>query len=189
MAGVNIQISEQGLKRANQILHSLQADTSKVTARVVNRVMDGMRTDAVSETSQKYYVKAKDVRSSITFRKATAGNLMGEMISRCKRHNLADYQLTPKSPSKGKKTVIQGAVKKAGGLKTLKSAFLVRRGGRYFPYYRTGKGRWKISSFISPSMPQIIKNEETVKVMQEKAEERFEKRLSHEIMRLVGATA
>ena len=92
MAGVNIQISEQGLKRANQILHSLQADTSKVTARVVNRVMDGMRTDAVSETSQKYYVKAKDVRSSITFRKATAGNLMGEMISRGKRHNLADYQ-------------------------------------------------------------------------------------------------
>ncbi|MBQ4468866.1 MAG: hypothetical protein II917_01830, partial [Synergistaceae bacterium] len=115
MAGVNIQISEQGLKRANQILHSLQADTSKVTARVVNRVMDGMRTDAVSETSQKYYVTAGQVRKSLTFKKANAGSLTGEMISRSKRHLLGDYKISPTSPSKGKNTIIKAAVKKEGG--------------------------------------------------------------------------
>ena len=199
MAGVNIQISSEGLEKAGQILSKISGDTSKVTARVINRVMDGMKTDATRETAQKYYVSASQVRQSLTFKKANAGSLMGEMISKGKRHNLADYKLSPTSPKSGKNTVIKGAVEKAVGLKTLakgerKIAFLVKRaGGKYFLFYRIGYNpaarQWgSIRAYISPSMPQIIKNEETVKVVQEKAEERFSKRLNHEILRLFGAT-
>ena len=188
---IDIKISDNALERANRALRQILSQSPQAVSRAVNRTMDGLRTDAVRETSKKYFVKAKDVRSSITFRKATAGNLMGVMMSKGKRHSLADYQLTPSSPKPGSKTQLKGAVKREGGLKSLGPAFLVKRaGGRYFPFYRVGSGsgnRYKgIQSLISPSMPQIIKNEETVEAMERGAEERFAKRLDHEIKQLLG---
>ena len=185
---INLQISNNGLERANSALRKILAETPRAVARAVNRTMDGMRTDAVSETHKKYFVSAKDVRGSISFRKASAGNLMGTMVSKGKRYSLADYQLTPSSPRIGRKTPLKGAVKREGGLKSLGPAFLVKRaGGRYFPFFRTGKGKYDMHLLISPSMPQIIKNEETVNVMERGAEERFAKRLDHEVMRLLEA--
>lgn len=190
---INVQISNNALERANRALRRILSESPKAVARAVNRIMDGLRTDAVRETTQKYFVKAKDVRASITFRKATAGNLMGAMVSKGKRHSLADYQLTPSSPNPKGKTQLKGAVKCEGGLKSLKSGFLVRRaGGKYFPFYRIGydpehRQRGEIRSYISPSMPQIINNEETVQAMEQGAEERFAKRLYHETMQLLGA--
>ena len=190
---ISLQISDEALTRANRALRQIFTQSPLAVARAVNRTMDGLRTDAVSETHKKYFVSAKDVRASLSFRKATAGNLMGAMVSKGKRHSLADYKLTPNTPTPGKRPSVKGAVKKAGGLKPLSRAFLVKRaGGRYFPYYRIGydsgnRQRAEIRSYISPSMPQIVKNEETVRVMEQGAAERFEKRLTHEFMRLVGA--
>ena len=185
---IDIQISNDALARANSALRKILADSPKAIARAVNRTMDGLRTDAVKETHKKYFVSAKDVRDSISFRKASAGNLMGAMVSKGKRHSLADYKLTPNTPGTGKRKPLKGAVKREGGLKSLGPAFLVKRaGGRYFPFFRTGKGKYAMHSLISPSMPQIIKNEETVNVMERGAEERFSKRLDHEILQLLGA--
>lgn len=183
---IQISIPNRALERAASGLRSVQSQFPQAVARAVNRTMDGLRTDAVRETHKKYFVSAKDVRASISFRKATAGNLMGAMVSKGKRHSLADYQLTPKTPSAGKKSALKGAVKREGGLKSLGPAFLVKRaGGRYFPFYRVGASggqKFKgIQSLISPSMPQIIKNEETRRVMEQNAEERFRTRIEHEI--------
>ena len=81
---------------------------------------------------------------------------------------------------------LQGAVKRDGGLKQLKGAFLLKRGDKYKPYVRTGQGKWAVEYLISPAIPQILKNEETVKIIEQKASERFEKRLDHEVMRLLN---
>ncbi len=185
---IPISLSNASLERAVSGLGAVQSRFPQAVARAVNRTMDGLRTDAVRETHKKYFVSAKDVRASISFRKASAGNLMGVMVSRGKRHSLADYQLTPKNPKSGKKTVLKGAVKRAGGLKSLGPAFLVKRaGGRYFPFYRTGRGKYAMQSLISPSMPQIIKNEETVRAIEQGAEQRFSSRLEYEVNRMLGA--
>ena len=96
---------------------------------------------AVKETHKKYFVGAKDVRASISFRKANASNLIGAMVSKDKRHSLADYKLTPNTPKPGGKTALKGAVKTKGGLRKLRKAFLVKRaGGRYVPFYRLHSG-------------------------------------------------
>ena len=78
------------------------------------------------------------------------------------------------------------AVKK-DGLKALGKAFLVKRGARYKPYVRTGSGKNSIEPLISPSIPQLIKNEEIQKIAAEGASRRFRKQLDHEILRLMGA--
>lgn len=180
-----ISISMKNLERAEKTLSYIKGAFPKAVAAATNRTLEGMRTDVVAETKEKYFVKPSEIRKTITLKKASAGNLGGAMISRGSRKSLADYQLSPKTPKKGMKN-LQGAVKRTG-LKTLEGAFLVRRGGKYKPYHRKGSGKWNIAPYISPAIPQIIKNDETVKVVEEKATERFEKRLNHEVLRLLGA--
>ena len=77
---INLSISNEALVRAVSDLRSAQSKFPQAVARAVNRTMDGMRTDAVKETSKRYFVKAGEVRKSISFRKASAGNLMGAMV-------------------------------------------------------------------------------------------------------------
>jgi hypothetical protein len=80
---------------------------------------------------------------------------------------------------------LKGAVKQ-DGMKPLKDAFLLKRGGKARPFVRTSSGKWGIEPLISPSIPQIVKNEETIAKMEKGASERFRKRLDHEILRLMG---
>lgn len=181
---MNISISTEGLERANKALAHINGGFPRAVSATVNRVLEGMRTDAVNETKARYYAKPGDIRKTITLKTTkSASNFQGAMISRGTRKSLADYKLTPRTPKKGMKG-LEGAVKNEG-LKQIKSGFLLKQKGSYKPYIRTSSGKWGIEPLISPAIPQILKNEETVKIIEEKAAERFEKRLNHEVMRML----
>lgn len=182
---MKISISVDALERANSALKALQGAFPRAVSSAVNRTLEGMRTDAVSETKSRYFVKASDVRKTITLKKTSAGSLNGAMVSKGSRRSLADYNLTPKIPRRGQQG-LKGAVKR-DGIKSIERGFLIKRAGKYKPYMRIGAGKWALQPLISPAVPQIIKNEETVKIMEEKASERFGKRLDHEVKRLLGA--
>ena len=183
---MNIMISSPALERANNALSHIKGAFPRAVASAANRTLEGLRTDAVSETKNHYFAKSGDIRKTLTLKRASAANLSGAMVSKGSRRSLAEYKLTPSAPRKGRRTALKGAVKR-DGLKSLGDAFLVRLGGKYRPYSRTGTGRWSIEPLISPAIPQIIKNEETVKAMEKGAEQRFSKRLDHEVMRMLGA--
>ncbi|MBR0204045.1 MAG: hypothetical protein IJQ56_06755, partial [Synergistaceae bacterium] len=53
----------------------------------------------------------------------------------------------------------------------------------YDPGNRQRKG---IRSYISPSIPQILKNEEVSNIITERAIDKFNERLDHEIWYLLG---
>ena len=188
---IDIQITNNALERANSALRRILSEFPLAVARATNRTMYGMGTDAARETAKRYFVKSGDVKKSIEYRKATGSNLLGTMISRGKRHSLSEYRLTPLTPKKGAITQLKGAVKREGGLKSLRGFLVKRAGGKYFPFYRIGyasehRQRGEIRSYISPSIPQIVKNEETRQAIEQGVEERFAKRLDHEYLHLLG---
>ena len=77
-----------------------------------------------------------------------------------------------------------------GGLKPLpKGAFMMNTpnaGWLLFNRIRPGKGWGNIEHIGSPSIPQIIKNRETVDEMNRRAYRIFWQRLDHEVMRIIG---
>ena len=116
-------------------------------------------------------MKQKDVRDSISVKKSYGGEMNGAIISRGSR----------KSPAK--QGSVRGAVKRAGGLKPIQSAFLFAKGGNIYAAIRDAT---RIRTLMSPSVPQIMKNKETVAEAEQKARETFKNRLEHELKR-VGA--
>ena len=160
-----------------------------IVSRAVNRAGEDFKTIMLRNTAETYFVKQKDVRGSLTLRRAYGGNSFNfTLVSKGERHQLGDYKISPTHPKKGNQ-LIYGAVKREGDLKPLQhtgddkpTGFLMKRaGGKYFPYYRVGPGRKGIRAYISPLVPQLMKNERNVREATYEAQRTFEKRLDYEL--------
>lgn len=169
-----------------------------IISRATNRAGEKFKSTMLKLTAETYYTRQKDVKGSLTIRKAWRTNSFNfTLTSRGKRHSLRDYQITPTHPQKGGNTLIYGAVKREGGLKALKhknsdkpTGFLVKRaGGKYYPFYRVGQGEHDIKGYMSPSIPQLMKNKKNVEIATLEAQRTFEKRLDHELLQQWGLTA
>lgn len=189
---IDVHIEQESLARAYNLLRHIPGAFPRAVSAASNRTLESMRTDTVRETQKRYFVKPGDIRKTLTLKKTNAGNLQGAMISKGGRRKLSDYQLTPKNPRAGRQGGFKGAVKREGGLKPLPlDTFMMNTpnaGYVLFTRVRPGRGWQNIKHVHSPAIPQIIKNEETVEIVEIHTREVFEKRLNHEVMRLLGVT-
>lgn len=180
---LDLKISADRIATAEKLLAHIPGGINKAVYWTLNRVSDGVKTDLVNEGKTRYYIKPGEIRKSFEVKKASSNDLELILKSRGKRKNLSEYFISPKSPKKGMQG-IQAAVKR-DGVKYIGGAFFIKRGGKYRAYLRVGKGRWDIESITSPAIPQILKNPEIVKIVEEKAGERFSKRIEHETSRIL----
>lgn len=191
MSIVDVRIDQMYLDKAYKALRAIPGAFPKAVSMAVNRTVEHMRTDAVSETEKRYFTKANEIRKTMTLKKASATNMNAIMLSRGGRKKLSDYKLTPKTPLAGRKTGFKGAVKREGGLKPLPKGTFMMNTPNAGPvlFLRVSPGRaWRnIKHVHSPSIPQIMKNKETAEIVEERAIETFKKRLDHEVLRILGA--
>lgn len=181
---INININSQGLERAQKLLSHIPGAINKAHKSALARTLQFMKTRAAQLGTQKYHAKSSEIKRTITIKK---NNLSGQIISRGTRKSLADYYITPRKITPGKKQKqLHGAVKR-NGVKSLGSAFLVKSGGKFTPFIRVGKGRWDIKKLISPAIPQILANEEITEQLSQDALAKYNERLNHEVMRQIFA--
>ncbi len=186
MIDLNLEAAES-LRRARESLRRVKGGLERALSLSINRTLDSLKVKAARETASRYFISVGDVKKSFAVKKSNPSNISAELISRGRRRKLSDYKLTPKTPKIKSRDYIKGAVMRAGGLKSLPGAFLVKRGNSYQPVFRTGKGRYDLKGVVSPAVPQILKNEETLSVLEQDAERVFISRLNHETLRILGA--
>lgn len=107
----------------------------------------------------------------------------GAVIARGTRKPLTQYAISPKNiPVKA--GGFRGAVKRAGGLKRIPLAYLIPGKNGLNAVIRDKFGDTeRVRVLMSPSVPQLVKNKETVAEAEKKAQETFERRLVHELKR------
>ena len=180
-----IDIDAEGIQRAASSIAHIPGAIIKARKFALNKAEQAMKTAAIEETTAKYYVKASDLRRSITYSRKN-GSL--QMKVRGTRHTLAAYKLTPLRPGK-RRYHLYGAVKREGGLKPLGSnSFLMKSGGKhpYIPMQRTTLRSYPIRSVIAPAYPQIIGNDDTVEKIREEALIAMEKEFKRQALRSLG---
>ena len=158
-----------------------------IISRATNRAGEHFRTIMLRSTAETYYVKQKDVRDSLTLRRAYGRDSFNfTLISRGKRRILAHYIQNPKvNPGhKLEAWEFAGAVKRAGGLKKFRSAFFMNKGS-HTVYIRKNN---RPEQVMSPSIPQLMKNQRNVEEATIEAQKVFEKRLRHELATQWGLT-
>jgi hypothetical protein len=181
-----ITIDADQVARAEAVLKHIPGGAPKAIANALNRVAEGVRTEAVRKVRERYYIRARDVNETIRIKKATPEDPVVIIRSTGSPLALSKFRINPaKPPSKRRKTpIIARVVKGAGG--SIRGAFVARMAsGHIGVFHRAGKARLPIVERFGPSVPQMLGHESVTRYIEEQARERLESRLDHEIERML----
>lgn len=179
-----ITINVGQMDRAEAALQHIPKAAPKAIAKALNRAAETARTEAARKIREKYYVKHSDVISTIRIHRAKPEDLAAVVTSKGSPIALYKFHVTPKQPQPRRKTPIIVRVKRDSG-GPLKRAFVARVGSALGVYSRVGKPRLPIRQHYGPSIPQMLDSEDVVQWVEDKARERLDERLDHEINRLL----
>ncbi|MGI6436405.1 MAG: phage tail protein [Syntrophomonadaceae bacterium] len=163
-----------------------------VVARALNRAATETRTKIITQTREDYFVKAGDIRDTIRITKATPDRTRVVIKSRGTKRELAAFKVRPGMPNPKKPPPVWRVAVKRDGLKGFPGGFLIKgtSTGKLHVVTRVTSERYPIRIRYGPAVPQMIgqnlSKREYNRLIENEAEKAFNKRLEHEINRLLG---
>lgn len=181
-----IEITAEQTERVNAILGGLKNAPNKVFYNVINRALSTVRAQSGKLIAATYQIKQKDVKSNTNMRvsKASANDLTGQIAFAGTVIPLMKFQVSPKSPQK--RTVSVSVLRESGG-KRLESAYVADL-GRYGVgvFERLTSKRESSQQLFGPSVAHMMENERVLEQAEQKAQETIDKRVEHEISRILN---
>jgi hypothetical protein len=179
-----IEISTSQIKEVENRLGAFRSKAPSVISSAINRAAQNAKTNATRKAREEYQVKAKDINETIKIRKATRKSLGAEVKSTGYRTPLIKFKVSPAQPRpKNPPKVLKAAVKK-DGLKSVLGAFVSNINGNKV-FRRTTKSRLPIEQLFGPAVPQMLGNKDVRSFIESEAAKTLDKRIDHEINRVL----
>ena len=177
-------------------------DKSKLgMMRAMNRTASVVNTSVKKEVSARYFISQKKISETLHIENASTSNLTALVVSQGSKLGLEKFKVSPLRPvklsKKGKRTpgVYKAAIKKAGGLKPLTGKNILGRKNKPFVaimpnghegvFIRETWDAYPIDSMMGPAVPQLAGKKEVMEAVTKKANETLEKRIEHELSRVM----
>ncbi|HQB39392.1 MAG TPA: phage tail protein [Deltaproteobacteria bacterium] len=178
-----IEIDARALKQVEMRLGKYRSKAPMVISRALNRATTNMKTNISRKAREIYIVKSKDINQALTLKRANKARLSAVLRYQGERMPLDKFKYTPKNPNPKKRRIVKVAVKK-DGVKPLLHAFVANINGPKI-FERVGKPRLPIRRLFGPAVPQMVGNEELRQFVESEAVKTYQKRLNHEIKRVL----
>lgn len=180
-----IEVSAEQLERVKLILGGIPKAVPAAISNALNRGATTARKAAANYITEHYTLKQKDAREAtkIKFRKADNGNIEATVIFSGNVIPLLKFDVRPSTPKAG---AVSAAVERHGR-KALASAYVTNL-GRYGPgvFERLTSKRNTSQQLYGPSTAQMLGTANAQIEMQTQAQETIDKRLEHEIERILA---
>jgi len=174
------------IAKANILLSHIKNGAPRAINGALNRTIDGVRTDIVTQVKNTYDIKPGKVRKLLKVTHSQIGTLQASIRAKGSKIPLIQFRVTPNKPGQqAPGTVLRASVKQSGG-KPIPDAFVASANGRVGVFERVGKSRNPIKELYGPAIPQMISEPSIQKYVLDGAEDRFKKRTDHEINRLLS---
>lgn len=191
-----IQISDKNLKEAAKLLSGVENGVEKALSRALNHSISKAKTSVKRKATADYYIKSADIEKTLKVRKAHISNLEATITS--KGPILALNKFKVKNSAGG----VQAAVSKLQGYRVRKHAF-VRRVANFTGhdgnkatfsqtdfssrvFKRKNSGRMPIVEQSGASVPGMLGSKTVMGYAEELIVTETEKRLLHEVGRILG---
>ncbi|PWK16066.1 phage tail protein [Tumebacillus permanentifrigoris] len=182
---IDVEISDN-IQQSMKYLESAPQKVRRAFSAALNRTAAGVRTEAVKAARSTYEIRAADVRQTIRFTRASAKDTSLELSSKGGNIPLIRFNVKPKNPPKKQPRVLKASVKKGGGVKPIRGAFVTRIGGHVGVLTRIGRKRLPIKELYGPAVPQMLGEIGVKEHIEKEAERRLLERFDHELKRALG---
>lgn len=186
-----IEISAAGIEKYQSILQGMGANGEKALRAALSRGSQTARAEATRQLKKRYVIKAGDIRSSgkVFFKAPGAGGLIGELKFAGNRIPLYKFDVDPKTPAgiNGFKSIVKGHGRTDTSPAAFENAFIAKmKSGHIGVFERETDKALPIRQVMGLSVPEMVGSYESRETILDKATETIEKRLEHEIARIIG---
>ncbi len=182
---VVVSVDAQMVEEVQRKLGQFSNKAPNAISSALNRAVTNVTSNVSKEVRKQYHIKAGDVKSTLNTRKASTSKLQAEVRSKGELIPLDRFKVSPRTVQPKRKKQLKIAVKK-DGFKKILGAFIADLSGVKV-FKRQGKDRLPINRLFGPSVPQMLRNEGIVENINEEAKNTFERRLDHEINRILAS--
>ncbi len=179
-----ITVQRNRLREIEKRLSQYTKQTPLILSRALNRAASNARSNASKKVREVYRIKTQDVNKSLKVEFATRHDLRATVISSGGSIGLEKFKTNMPNPSAKKPRVFKAAVKKQSNLRAVLRGFVANVNGTKV-FQRTSKKRLPIQRLFGPPVPQMVNNPEVRGFIEEEAVKTFDKRLVHEIKRVM----
>lgn len=182
--------------KINAVFLSLERDSTPVLVDAANRAAARAKKVAKDSTAEKYWTKKGDIEKQVKITRASLGKPVAAVYFQGAHANLITYKVSPRHPvlrkanKKRLPKVYKAVVKRSGAIKPLDDAerkpFVAVTKNGFTGVFRRKPNSRKIEGVSGPSVPQIVKNKDTMQRVYEEAEKMMEKRIEHGISRALN---
>lgn len=183
-----ITVDASALNKVMRDLKGFEKEVPTAVRQAINRTVDHVFTRSAQLVTKHYNISNKEVRSSMTKRRASFGSLYAFVRFRGKRFTLARF-LPGGLNSTSKKASVR--IKKSVGRKAVggdPKAFVQKVTGRTQIMRREGRKRYPVDVMRTIATAQMVSNVDVSNIIQKDANAMLAKRVNHEIERRLRRT-
>ena len=202
---MQVELKTIGFKEVERILGDMHKKAPSVLFNVINRVTSNIRKNLSKKVLKRYGIKSAEVKKTVKTKRASKSNPSAYVSSSGEALPLIKFKVKPTDVISQKlikikdRKSVKGKVLKSQKLKVIRHAFVQKMPSGHIGVFRrklisenlkkmAGNSAIKktIHELHGPSVPQMVANEEVMKRILTEATETYNKRLEHEIKRILG---
>ncbi len=185
-AGLTVDIAEDSLDRVTKLLAGISGGVYKAVGSALTRAAAAGRTAAKQPVTREYSISQSEFLSQTRninhFVRDTGGGL--SVVFGFRGNVIPLMKFNTRVNNSGQ---VVTQVKRSGAAATLDRAFTAQMGEHRGVYERVGVKRFPVEELYGPATPQMMySNEEVTDEIEAKMVETYEKRIDHEILRLLN---
>ena len=185
-AGLTVDIAEDSLDRVTKLLAGISGGVYKAVGSALTRAAAAGRTAAKQPVTREYSISQSEFLSQTRninhFVRDTSGGL--SVVFGFRGNVIPLMKFNTRVNNSGQ---VVTQVKRSGAAATLDRAFTAQMGEHRGVYERVGVKRFPVEELYGPATPQMMySNEEVMDEIEDKMAETYEKRIDHEILRLLN---
>lgn len=185
-AGLAVDIAEDSLDKATRLLAGINGGVYKAVGSALTRAAAAGKTAAKQPVTKEYTISQSEflarTRNINHFVRETGGGI--SVVFGFRGNVIPLMKFSTRVNGSGQ---VVTQVKRSGSAATLDRAFSAQMGGHRGVYERIGPSRFPVKELYGPATPQMMySNEEVTDEVERKVADTYEKRIDHEILRLLN---
>lgn len=185
-SGLVVDIAEDSLDKATRLLAGIHGGVYKAVGNALTRAAASGKTAAKQPVTQEYAISQSEflarTKNINHFVRESDGGI--SVVFDFRGNVIPLMKFNTRINGSGQ---VVTQVKRSGSAETLNRAFSAQMGGHRGVYERTGPSRFPVKELYGPATPQMMYSNETVTdEIERKVADTYEKRIDHEILRLLN---
>lgn len=183
-----IQITAEQIERVNLILSNVPKGAEKAISSVIKRATSTVRSEALKGITGVYAISRQNVRAETTITMSTKqvdGGVVGTVSFAGYKIPLYRFDVSPTLPNQHK--TVTARLMKDRARTPFEEAFIAKmKSGHTGVFQRDKPDRLPISELPGLATEQMVRNTVVLAQVEEKAQEAIDKRIEHEITRILN---